>query len=613
MDRELIIQALDNAYQDQDLRFQVVTEASLLHIYINRKTERIPDYSVLSETIEQAIAALNIPDLEGLWLYSRILGEIEPDWRTYVELISFPTTIGELQQPIEVPKSEPPPEVEAETDKSSEVVEVNSETEVKSDSSTETGQDDAPLSEGFNLSSYCFIRNQGLLSNQLLPPQLKIAKIVRFLHNLPDYAKQETLPLLQEYFKRRKLPDISNLSIGIQKWFGQIKALNEPDTRKAAIWLSRYCREPDSTMSQIQTVFDAEAAEAKAMAEAEAKAKIEALNSPETLNESDVIPLSNNQNLARPSNLLDERNQQTSGLRIKKNILLISIGWIVATLIFVVLGIYSTSSPPGMSSICKQYPGSPSYCRLAVEIVGEKNIKKILTKPQTRSFTPKQEELAAYACQRYANVKAGIPLKDDATQDTPPVSSLGNKVLSNIYVVTVKQNNFRQQGKARIRVGCVYESGKNEKFPILLASDTIPNNWPEEPYQGSKVNLSVQSFGIFSLLIFFGISTIFAAVGISIAAAFGLGIQVNQLQTIYLAAVILSLMESSVVNLPIYSFVTSVALQSLALGITSIFIKGFKINWTLGYKVIAAGAVAVMGTTLVLRWLFYLFLYSLIN
>jgi hypothetical protein len=590
MDRELIIQTLKNACNDRDLRFQVITEESVWHVYINRKTDRIPDYSLLSVTIKNAIASLNIPDLEGLWLYSRFLGKIEPDWQTFIELNSFPTTLGASTQ------------LTDHTLRDSSVAAIARE-ESSQDVDSDFRNEEAEVAQDFTLSSYCFIYNQGLLSSPLLPPQLKIAKIVQFLHNLPDYAQQQTLPVLEIYFQRGKLPDISDLTVGIQNWFKQITDLSQPESRKAAIWLSRYCFEPEATMSQIQSVLDAEAAKAAAQAEAQIA---EPSDIQEFSRESEVISPSNSDTLYR-------RRHQLDRSILHNKILLIPLAWIAATLIFIVLGINVVRSSPEMATICQNSPGSPHYCKLAVALVGEKKMEAVLNQSSTYTFTSRQKRLSVYACQRYANVKAGIPFKDTDPKNTPAISTSGETVLSNIYVVTSKQNNFHQEEEATVRVGCVYASGENEKFPVLLASDTIPNNWPQETYRGNNLNLSPQSFGIFSFLIFCGVNTVFAGVGIFLAAAFGLGIKVNQLQTLYLAAVVLGFMEAAVANLPIFGFVANVALQTLTLGMTSIFVRGFKIDWSLGYKIIAAGAVTVMGTNWVLRWLFYLFLYSFVN
>ncbi len=84
MDSELIAKILDNACQYDNLNFQVVLQESILHIYINREVDSKLDYAQLVNNITDALIALNI-SWGGFWLYSRVMGEIEPDWQTYVE------------------------------------------------------------------------------------------------------------------------------------------------------------------------------------------------------------------------------------------------------------------------------------------------------------------------------------------------------------------------------------------------------------------------------------------------------------------------------------------------------------------------------------------------
>ena len=61
------------------------------------------------------------------------------------------------------------------------------------------------------------------------------------------------------------------LSPEIQDWLQQIITLNSEQTRKAAIWFSRYCFDIEKTMSEIQQVFDAEALKQAAKKQEEKK------------------------------------------------------------------------------------------------------------------------------------------------------------------------------------------------------------------------------------------------------------------------------------------------------------------------------------------------------
>ncbi|WP_319421289.1 hypothetical protein [Pleurocapsa sp. FMAR1] len=96
MDRELIIQALKSTCGNKNFRFQVLVQNFKLHIYVNYKTEKHPDYLLLTDLVTKAITSLNfanaslsLDSYQGMWLYSRKLGDIEPEWQTYVEFLKI--------------------------------------------------------------------------------------------------------------------------------------------------------------------------------------------------------------------------------------------------------------------------------------------------------------------------------------------------------------------------------------------------------------------------------------------------------------------------------------------------------------------------------------------
>lgn len=122
-----------------------------------------------------------------------------------------------------------------------------------------------------DLTEYCFIRNRKLLSSELVAPHLKIANLVQSFHNLSIADQKDTAFLLKELFLSNKVITIENYSLEIQNYWEQIKQLNEEEKRKAAIWLSRYCSDRDSTLAQIQAVFDFEVVKQKAELESVAE------------------------------------------------------------------------------------------------------------------------------------------------------------------------------------------------------------------------------------------------------------------------------------------------------------------------------------------------------
>lgn len=566
MDEKLIIQALKSACVGENLRFQVIVKKSKLYIYINRKADKQLDYNLLTATISEAIANLKFDSLQGLWLYSRILGEIAPDWQTFIK---FPLPESESVQ----------------------------EAEVIEDKFTQNEKAAAIITQDKNINSYCFIHNKTLLSSELLPPQLEIARIVQFFHYLSDINKQLILPLLDKYFRSAHSPDIKDFSVGIQQWFRQIRELNDDKTRKLAIWLSRYCFDTTATMSQVEAAIEREIEREK-----EATPELEELESDIETNTQYSFTPSHNISLS-DSNMLDDENGENSKKivlppAVKK--LLLPLGWILVTLIFILLGIHTAKSSVFISeqtpAICQNITGSSDRCRLAVNLVGEAKLNKTLK--TTKLLTPSTETASLYGCQRYANVKAGVPFSNVNPNRTPVISDYGEKILPNVYLVDVRQNNF-QAGEATIRVACVYTSGKDEISPVLLAADLIPNNWPQEAY-GSNLTKSTVSFGFYDFLIKLGLYPIFTAIGIAIASGFNLGIKVSKSQTIYIVALILGIVQLITGQLPFLGLIANLAIPSLITLAIAFLIKDFTINWSAGYLWVAAGTLTIVATRFIL-------------
>jgi len=84
MSEEQIIQAIANVCRDNTIHFQIIVQDNTLHVYINRQTDL--DYQLITQQIYAAVASIKSLSFQGIYLYSRLLGEIEPDWQTYLIL-----------------------------------------------------------------------------------------------------------------------------------------------------------------------------------------------------------------------------------------------------------------------------------------------------------------------------------------------------------------------------------------------------------------------------------------------------------------------------------------------------------------------------------------------
>ncbi|MGK7896647.1 MAG: hypothetical protein AB4372_24255 [Xenococcus sp. (in: cyanobacteria)] len=215
--------------------------------------------------------------------------------------------------------------------------------------------------ETLDFSEYCFIRNQRLLESDLVAPKLNIAHLVSFFHNLSQENKILLLPILSQYFKLQEViseTQKKQLTPEIQDWLQEIIELNPEQTRKAAIWFSRYCLNPEKTMSEIQKVFDAEALKQLA-ANPQEKSSIEqkqkSNQEPDTISNNNKKSPNNTQSMKSLLSDLDkthiselpqtvEREAEKKQSRKYNMNLIVPIVCLIVTFILVILGVFLTSS-----------------------------------------------------------------------------------------------------------------------------------------------------------------------------------------------------------------------------------------------------------------------------
>ncbi len=610
MDQELVIKALKSACGNKNFRFQIIVQDSQLHIYINRKTDQQPDYSFLIDRVTLAIASLSLDSLDGIWLYSRQLGEVEPDWQAFVELSTETNSdnINEINTISNFPDFEDFPEDDSAGDTGllhdtgmihgKPFKEEQIDTFVSKLTETEVEATNNLDSNNISLAQYCFVSNKQLLTSDIISPDKETIRLVKFFHHLSDNNKQKILPALDSYFKLAKTPNIEKLSVAVQKWFKQIAELNDDNRRLVAIWLSRYCFDSSATLAEFKTVIEKNAA--ITIAKKTKQSNTEYSFTPANTDNKETIS---------DDEQLDYLPQEKFKLPPLVKKLGLPFVWTLATVVLIMLGIYTSNPEVGITSkkipsLCNSTIGSANYCRLAINLAGENTIKQ---SPQSIfPLTEVTETLATYGCQRYANLKAGVSGNVDP-QQTPVISSYGEKILPHIYVVEAKQKSVEQP--ENIRVGCVYTTGQGERSPKLLAADIIPQNWPAEHYQKQVDSKSNVSFGIYTNLVNLGLYTIFAAVGIAIASKFNLGIKVNHPQTIYLVALILGVVQLIAGELPVLGLVVNIALPILTILATSLLIKDFEINRHDGYYLVVAGILTIIA----IQFLLYGLCLSLIN
>ena len=265
MSEEQIINAIADACRDDTLYFQVVINDSTLHIYINRPDRTEPDYQQLKEKIYTTVVELFPLEFERIWLYCRVLGELEPDWQSVLEVDAVSLTGDRIAPTIEsiatavkatnslvkkIERELNTTESFAE-DSFWEIDDLPSTAEDNNESETELELVDPTL----DLSKYCFIRNKRLLYAVLPAPDYSIARLIDTFDWFDPLIQRSQLPILEAYFEQSLLLSVDSFNLEVQTWWMKIEQLDSDSKRMLAIWLSRYCLNPEQTLITVKEVL----------------------------------------------------------------------------------------------------------------------------------------------------------------------------------------------------------------------------------------------------------------------------------------------------------------------------------------------------------------------
>jgi hypothetical protein len=570
-------QLLEQDLAAYNLVVQATQQDECLSVVLNRPGEEHLDYSAIAKIITDKIKTLEIGEIHSLFLSSRVLGEYDLDWQTQFEFVS-PSPIEQTL-------------VQETEDKERKTPSSNNETTAESVITPEEVQK-SPFA------NYCFISNKGLLTFQILPPDETLSKLIQFFHGLSDNVKADTLPLLEQFFATSALLPTEQFELEVQQWFEQLSQLNKAQLRKASIWFSRYCFNPEKTMTEVIAVIEPEPPIAEAVQEI---ANVEETPKISTTNVT--------QKRTTQTKTTTAKTQKTTST-VKLHPLTLPIGWLIFTLIIITFAIGSFDSDKLTAEACKNTTGKPEYCKLAVKLVGEVTFQQA-AQQFTSPMTPSMKTRSLDACEIQGTIYAGKNFREAQEKRNPVMSSYGEEILPGVFIGDVKQTNFKQPGV--VRTGCVLaNTGKNV---AILASDIIPTNWPEQPFEGKPI--SQESFrktlGIFNILLALGAGTLFNAIGIYLASIWGLGIRVSSLETIYKAAFFLGILETMIGLLPIFGIFAKIALETLALGVIGLVVKDFHVQWSDGSKVVAAGTVTIIAVSYFLKILLFSMMAAMVH
>jgi hypothetical protein len=286
MTNEQILNAIADACENDALRFQLILQDKILHVYINRPTQAELEYHNLKSKIYGVITEKFYGEFSAIWLYCRVLGKVEADWQAVLEIETAsldPAQVSSMMQAItgaveatnsiidkinlelEIPESFAVDWYDFE-----ELPTTAGENSAESDLELLESIDRAVLE--LDLNKYCFISNQRLLYAILTAPKENIARLVDTFDRFEQSTKRSQLPVLEIYFNQSINPDLATLEPLVQIWWREIVILDLDQQRQLAIWLSRYCLHPEQTISIISKVFTPQIEEKQKRSQATIKA-----------------------------------------------------------------------------------------------------------------------------------------------------------------------------------------------------------------------------------------------------------------------------------------------------------------------------------------------------
>jgi hypothetical protein len=641
MNESILQQALAQACPGSGLIFQPIFQDYILHLYLNRPVEIVVEYEALAERIHALVISLEFPELEGLWLYCRILGATQPEWDRFLSMAPIAEqksthSIDEVGQDLSESSAslhEQFEEVtlEISTDEGLETTPTVTEASLLDLEGVSAVQENeqpgidnillADVEPDLILKQYCFTRNRALLTSEVLPPAPVVAQLILDFHALSAADKKVILPCLEQLFRASSPVAVEQFSDAARTWFITLEQLSGQDSRKAAIWLSRYCYDSKTTLSAVQSVLNPQLAVSCNEDHAVSEIAEQNRHNPSESNQSapsqyqSVRTNASYRSQARAS----QRGASQSSTRPPKFVwqtFLIPIAWMLFTLCVVSWNVQASSGMGAIANFCKSASGDQGYCKLAGQMVSLKILESFTTFNQ--SFTPVAKETAIQDC---AQNSQSSEKRVDAKLSLATKSPRSEEIFPGVLVVDLQP----QQTQSKVRNACVYtqvmaesagEEGESAPssstyVPELLEQAEIPINWPRTPFKNkTTIGALEQTMTVHSTFSALGTNTMFTAVGILGVMFCRLGIQVGSLNSLYQAAFLTGMGETLLGLMPFPLFMRWKVL--LALGIASIFVKDFEINWSRGYWVLSLSVFLLILIRLLLDWAFFAAIFTFI-
>jgi len=203
---------IQQALSEPRIVIQGKQQGSQLALILNRSADLELDYEALVPWLSNVVFSITQGSVATLLLYSRIQGEAKPDWSQQVPLAT----------PVVTPTPTPTPAPPQATS--------------------------APVATASGLAQFCFVTNKLMLTTSLPNPPSPVIAAVYYVHNLPDPQKVQLLSHIGALFRDPDSPIPSSLPEQFYPFWYALKGLNEQQQRGVAVWLSRYCAQPQDTL-----------------------------------------------------------------------------------------------------------------------------------------------------------------------------------------------------------------------------------------------------------------------------------------------------------------------------------------------------------------------------
>ncbi|MEL6777237.1 MAG: hypothetical protein AAFO06_08280 [Cyanobacteria bacterium J06597_16] len=626
---DAIASLMNQTLAKQNRHIRVLRQAHQYKLLV--EGEEVPPQAATVNWITQGLRKLAIPDAKVAIIYGKAKQSKQPEWQQSIQLETSNAQAAA-------------PEPTATEATSTETIEATS-TDTSTANSAQANQPqpttEKPPEPTLDLTEYCFTRNKSLLKGNLTLPSKAVIQLVLSFHGLTNANKQEALPHIDKGLRKPEPIVDEALSPAAQTWLDQLPDLEGPDRRKASIWLSRYCLDPAATVDQLDVsspVPEADTAEATDENQ-ESEPSSTQRPFPTTHRHHSESP-SAQPSAHQRANASGTASSTARPSLVNTNSLplwVIPTVWSACLLIFIALGINSVKAADYGYPSCADTLGSPESCMLAVQLVGDDLAMSDVVESASPLMTPEVKERAIARCSNegyFISSKPPMgtswrPNHEDAITIT---ASSTEELFPGVLLTTLTQTDSHADG-ATLRLACLDYTEPfeildfaSEDFATDLAAvtqgeqkldittdlisvefDEIPENWPEEPYDGyAEIAQSFERFeGVYNVFVSFGANTLFTAIGLVIAVIWCACYRCHTLNDIYQTALVLGVVETVLSISPGIGLFASVAMEVLAIGITSRIVKGFDVDWTYGYHYLMLGAVTIMGVRLVLNTLMY--------